>query len=291
MILFTTALGWDCLADNAVDSVSAKTGSESTNLESITALLASAEAKSDASLENRKEPTSDNGKWSGRDIAYVLSSIGGLLGVGLIIFFTRRNLTADQWLKINEAEATYLQNKLDSFYGPFAITSQANHLLAQDLRNRQADKNNHRLLEKLFDSEWRNKLTDGDKTLVKEICSTGCILAKLITKNSGSVDPKIQPYLSRVLAHFKILHLAHENKLGSDKKPFLPYIYPKQLDAVIDLEINRLQNRINLLRQNPTIFHGELRILDLAEKHKLESWPDPPRPDFDSGSGTLTPPS
>ena len=226
--------------------------------------------------------------WTLRDIAYLVSPLVSLIGVGLIVYFTRKNTISEQWLKINQAEADYLQTKLDKFYGPFVLESEANHLMAQDLASRQPDPSRYRLLDKLFDKEWRASLSPGDKVLVHEICQTGERLSGVIKENSGLVDAEILPYISRAISHFRVLKLAYEERLGGDSEPFLRYVYPKALDRVLDKELKRLQERLALLRQNPTLSHGKLPPLDLSE-YPLDEWPDPHRPDFDPSSSTLKP--
>jgi hypothetical protein len=220
----------------------------------------------------------DAGAWQGKDIAVIVSAFVGLMGVIVAVIVTKRNTTKEHWLKANQAEAEYLQRKLDEFYGPFMLMSQANHLLAQDLRDRQPAPKLYRLLDKLFDENWQSNLSEGDKTLVDEICNTGKRLNRFIATHSGIVDVAIMPYLSRAMAHFRILYLAHQKKLGTSSKPFLRYVYPEVLDAVVKEELKRLQDRLQLLRQDPTTNHGELPALDalnLLKKYPLPPWPDP----------------
>lgn len=222
--------------------------------------------------------------WTSRDIAFLISPLISLIGVAIIVFFTRKSAVSEQWLKINEAEANYLQNKLDKFYGPFTVASEANYLLAQDLRSRQPIPDGYRLLDKLFDAKWREDLPAGDRELVREICETGERLSTLIKENIGLVDPKIIPYIARSLAHFRILKLAYDQKLGDNSSPFLRYVYPHQLDSVLNLELERLQRRVMLLRKEPTKSHGEMVQLDLSS-HELFPWNGPDGPNAYSNSG------
>lgn len=224
--------------------------------------------------------------WSPRDIAYLVSPLISLIGVGLIVIYNMKTARAEQWLRINEAEAEYIQEKLDKFYGPFILESEANHLMAQDLRSRQTDPGNYRLLDKLFDECWRESLGPGDKALVHEICQTGERLAGIIKEHCGLADANLLPYISRAISHFRILNLAYEKKLGNDSGPYLRYVYPKNLDPVLRQELSRLQDRLALLRQNPTKSHGELRSLDLRG-YPLDEWPDPQRPDYDPETNSL----
>lgn len=224
--------------------------------------------------------------WSARDIAYLVSPLVSLIGVGLIVVYNRKTARAEQWLKINEVEAEYIQEKLDKFYGPFILESEANHLMAQDLRDRQPDPGSYRLLDKLFDEQWRESLTPGDAALVHEICQTGERLAGIIKEHCGLADAKILPYISRAISHFRVLKLAYDKKLGADSRPYLRYVYPKALDPVLRQELNRLQDRLTLIRQNPTRPHGKLKPLDLSG-HPLDKWPDPQRPDYDPETDQL----
>lgn len=83
----------------------------------------STEADTNPAVNITNQPE-ENG-WTTRDIAYLVSPLISLIGVGIIVYFTRRNTISEQWLKINEAETEYLQNKLDRFYGPFILESDA----------------------------------------------------------------------------------------------------------------------------------------------------------------------
>ena len=239
--------------------------------------------------ESADESRENSKKLSLKDIVYIATPILSLLGVGLIVIYTRRNVQAEHWLKTNEKEAEYLQEKLDNFFGPFIMISNSNHLIAQDLRARQPNPTEYRLLEKLFDESWLGSLSEGDQALVKDICKTGKRLHAVVEAHSGLVDPEILPYISRAMAHFKILNLAYKRKLGTDKQPFLRYVYPQNLDPVLRLELRRLQDRVALLRQEPTKAHGKLPPLALSD-YPLADWPDPARPEFDEATGELQAP-
>ncbi len=211
-----------------------------------------------------------------------------LAGVILVGVLTRMNVRADHWLKANQAESTYLQSKLDKFYGPFKIISDTNHLLARDLASRQKEPGDYRLLDKLFDNKWRDNLSPGDLRFVEEICNNAMHLTTIIEKNIGWIDVELQPFLSRALAHFRVLHLAYEKKLGSSSTPYLKYVYPIMLDRVLDEEIQRIRDRLNLLRSNPTKRHAVLCPMDLkSQEMELQAWPDPPRPIYDPDSNSL----
>ena len=221
-----------------------------------------------------------------RDIALIASPLISLIGVGLIVYFTRLNIMSEQRFKSNQAEATFIQDKLDRFHGPFLLMSTENRLLAQDLRSRQDQPENHRLLDKLFDKNWKDSLGEGDKSLVTEICENAGRLRDMISQNAGLVDPALLPYLSRVLAHFRVLQMAYNSKLGTDKSSFLRYVYPKSLDHVLREDMERLQARLQAIRAAPTNDHGPLPDLDV-QKYPLDPWPDHGRPNYHPDIGLI----
>ncbi len=187
----------------------------------------------------------------------------------------------------NECELTLLQERLDKFYGPYLQLSETNALLAREFISRQPDQASFRTLPALLDPERRKRLS-GDKndwTIVSEIMQIDGELDRMIRRNAGLVDSKFQEYLARVSAHYRIIRLAHEEKLGGD--PFgnfsKYYVYTWQLDKVLKLEIKRLQDRCRLLREQLTVVHPPLEPLSIPASLTLEPWPDP-RKDWQAGA-------
>ncbi len=166
-----------------------------------------------------------------------------------------------------------IQEKLDKFYGPFSIRLKTDHQLAQDIRSRQPE--GYRMLVKLFDPIWLPSLSAGDRKLVELVCEHAGILEGLIAENAGSVDKELIEYFSRASAHFRILQLAHKHELGDDHKRFEPYVYPKQLDHVLAIAMDRLNRRVADLRANPGASPGPMPPLVIPKELELEPWPDP----------------
>ena len=142
-----------------------------------------------------------------------LAFVGVWLGLRIAAENTGKTIAAAQnnndaaiWQKANETELRDIQAKLDGFYIPFQLLSKANHQFAQDLRSRESK--DYRMLMKLFDKQWQEKLSPGDKKLVEIVCNNAEELRALIASKSGLVDDQILPYLSRASAHFRILHLS-----------------------------------------------------------------------------------
>jgi hypothetical protein len=199
----------------------------------------------------------------------------------------RRTNEASLWQKANETELTDIQAKLDGFYGPFMQMSEANGLLSQELRDRQPDRETHRLISKVFDKHWLDQLSVGDRAIVREICQNAAVLERFIRDKAAMVDDKLSPYLSRASAHYRILNLAQEGKLGTDPTNFLVYIYPYQLTNVLRLEIERLKNRCAQLRAMPYSALGPIPALNIPadRDHQLPAWPSPPRAPIEVARG------
>jgi hypothetical protein len=182
--------------------------------------------------------------WELKDYIGLISAITAIVALVVSYFVSSRTLRASLanteasiWQKANETEVKAIR--------PFMQMSEVNRLLSRDLRDRQADSATFLLLEKLFDREWLKNIPLGEKALVGEIAANAETLREFISKDAKMVDLKIQPYLSRVSAHYRILELAYEGNLGEDGKPFVErYVFPRQIDEVLALEVSRLWNSI-----------------------------------------------
>jgi hypothetical protein len=223
--------------------------------------------------------------WELKDYIGLISAITAIVALVVSYFVSSRTLRASLanteasiWQKANETEVKAIQDQLDGFFGPFMQMSEVNRLLSRDLRDRQADSATFLLLEKLFDREWLKNIPLGEKALVGEIAANAKTLREFISKNAKMVDLKIQPYLSRVSAHYRVLELAYEGKLGEDGKPFIDrYVFPRQIDEVLAFEVSRLERRRERLRSQPAKPAPPTEDLVIPEKLRLKEWVNPPR--------------
>jgi hypothetical protein len=205
--------------------------------------------------------------------APIIASIVALIASIVTFRASQNNL----WQRTNDAEIQALQHKLDAFYGPLMHRLESDHLLARDLRDRQPDKATYRLLTKLFDRAWKDALSSGDRMVVREICEHASKLETFIYENAGLVDEEVSPYLVRATTHFRILYLAYSGDLGEDPERFARYVYPRSLDAVLRLEVSRLKQRMETLRNNPSKRSPPMQRLNISSDRALDPWPDPPR--------------
>ncbi len=220
---------------------------------------------------------------SPRDLAVILSPfISALVGVAALIatFWNTKsqinsantNAAAQRWKEANQREIERLELLLSTFHTPYLVRSEANNLMARDLRDRLKEPH-YRLLIKLFDPNWLKSLAPGDQALVDQICAAGRDLLKLIEEASGGVDPALVDHLARAVTHFRILSLAREQKLGADPEPFRRYVYPRQLDVALQIDRERILRRLKSLRSAPSADHGQIPQLQLPKDAQLDPWP------------------
>lgn len=210
-------------------------------------------------------------------VAPIVSVLSMLVALAAIIIGQKNN-QASLWQKANETESKDIQGQLDEFYGPYLLKSEANYLMAQELRARQPEPERFRLLVKVFDRTWLDQLPAADRGIVREVCENAQELEGFIRDHAKMVDAQILPYLSRARAHFRILYLAHKGELGSEFPPYLArYVYPRSLDRVLKLEVDRLQRRCEALRASPHKAPGPLEPLVIPKELSLEEWPSLPR--------------
>lgn len=169
--------------------------------------------------------------------------------------------------KANELEIAAIEQRLSSFFGPFMQLSAENKRLAVLLRARQPDAN-FRTLRALLDQEWKPSATD--QQLLDKVVENGLTLRGLIREKAGPVSPTLMPYLSRASAHFTILALAHARALTEKTEDFADYVYPRQLDGVLELECQRLVARRDALRGDLSKQHAPATDLIIPDELALD---------------------
>jgi hypothetical protein len=194
---------------------------------------------------------------------------GGALTVGL---WSQRGIRRSLSQSVNAAELKDLQTKLDTFYGPFLQRSEINRLMVEEFKSHQTDPGSFRTLTLLLDPNWRSRLSKSDQTIVSEIVKNDIALNALIFEHTGLVDSQVMNYLSRAGAHFRLIELAFQGQLENIPKRFDTYVYPKQLDEVLRLEIKRLTDRCEKLRNNATESTTAMPPLKIPIHLQLPAW-------------------
>ena len=156
--------------------------------------------------------------------------------------------------KANELEVQRIERWLTEFFGPFMQLSEENKRIAELLRSRQPDPS-FRTLRALLDLKWKKSASGTDLNLISRIVGTGMVLRTLIREKAGPTSPALSQYLSRAAAHWTILELADAGALTERTQDFEDYVYPRELDPVLNLERERLESRRDQL------------LTDLSKRH------------------------
>lgn len=120
--------------------------------------------------------------------------------------------------------------------------------------------------------KWKDSFSPGEVSLIEEILSIDAKLLELIQEKSGLVSDTVQPYLWRAASHFRIMKLAADGKLDNDPDRYAHYVYPRQLDDIVDMEIARIHRRIDLIRDQPMTLHPPAANLSIPDRLKLSDW-------------------
>lgn len=202
----------------------------------------------------------------------LLGAVVGAISALIVGWWSDRGTRRSLSQHVNAAELKDLQTKLDAFYGPYLQRSAANKLLIEEFRSLQPDPENFRTLTLLLTSDWRSLLSQSDQTIVGEIVENDIALCKLIHGSAGLVDSQVMMYLSRAAVHFRFMQLAFEGKLGDSSQRFDAYVYPRQLDAVLLLEVKRLTDRCGTLRREATDSLSPIPPLQIPKDLELRAW-------------------
>lgn len=179
-------------------------------------------------------------------------------GFGVLIAHLTGRSTLRQ--KSNEAEMKEIQERLNSFYGPFKIRSVENKLIASEFRQKQGGPE-FRTLIALLDPQWKTNLSNADQSLLKKMIENGTTLRGLIQEKSGHVYGALMPKLAEAATHFTMLEMAYNDQLDNTPDRFSAYVYPRELDEQIDEEIKYLNARVDLLLHYPGTQHPTGRRL------------------------------
>ncbi|QIO61590.1 hypothetical protein [Rhizobium leguminosarum] len=184
--------------------------------------------------------------------------IAGAIAASAGVWIAHRAGRSTLQQKSNEAEVKEIQERLNSFYGPFELRSSENKLISGEFRRKQGDKD-FRTLVALLNPTWKDGLSNADKNLLKRMIDNGIALNTLIRDKSGYVNPSLLPVLAKTSAHFTMLDLAYNNQLDDDPARFGDYAYPRELDEAINKEIVSLNQRVDRLLRDPGRKHPQGR--------------------------------
>lgn len=193
----------------------------------------------------------------------LLSAAAALAGSFVGFLSARASSRATIVQKTNELEIERLDARMSEFVGPFIQLSEENRLLALELKRAQG-KADFRTLTALLTPGWKAGLPKGDAKLLEAVVRNGAELRRLLMdKGSAMVSPSLTPVFSRASTHFRLLELAYEGSLEEDPTRYAAYVYPRELDGIMEAERQRLEQRRELLRSSPYKPHARMADLEL----------------------------
>lgn|SRR5574341_36981 len=167
-----------------------------------------------------------------------------IVGLAGIYFAYRMNFKMFKSKQYDD-ERKEIYKKLNEFYGPFQqLRNKSTNLYRLFTIGKDAD---FRTLIALLDDE---KFNDNDKKLIEEIINIDRQLEKLIIDKSGLIDDEnIALLLGRASAHFTIISLAYTGVLRGEIERFKSYVFPRELDGMIEEYIKQLKQRLIAINQ------------------------------------------
>jgi hypothetical protein len=193
-----------------------------------------------------------------------LAALSALLGSLVGYWSTQRSSRASIIQKTNELEIESIDRRLSEFVGPFMQLSAENMTLSLELKRRHGS-TSFRTLTALLTPGWRDGLSRGDANLLEVVVQNGVELRRLLMEKSAAVvSPQLIPFFSQASSHFRFLELAYKGSLDEDAARYEAYVYPRQLDRIMELELARLQTRRELLRSQPHRPHARMTDLELG---------------------------
>jgi len=139
-----------------------------------------------------------------------------------------------------------IQEKLNSFYGPFRQLLGTSERLYNEFRAHQPDPDSFRTLTALLRGK---QFTGNDEILLRQIIEITEKLDDMILSKSELIDERLQPTLWEASTHFRLIRLAHRGHLSGEPERFERFVYPRELNSQIEAEIQRLRGKLEDLRQ------------------------------------------
>lgn len=205
---------------------------------------------------------------------YIPLIIAALSFLVKVIFDARESSFRIDQLKENKIQdrRSEIIKKLNEFYGPFQQNMNKSTSLYRSIIMDKPKE--FRTLKYLLagESEFPDlKLTNNDRTILREIIDIGKEQQKLILEKAGLIDDPVLSYsfehesdsefeeyredlrslglLGWANAHYRILELAYNEELKGDLEKFKHYVFPRELKSNITRRIKELSSELDELRR------------------------------------------
>jgi hypothetical protein len=175
----------------------------------------------------------------------MIVACGAVLGLFVNAWYYRRVLQQND----TEEEVKRLRSVLDSFYGPFQTLKHANRYLYEVLKQGGGVQGgtSGSLFVRLLEGQQFNT---NDRQLIELIMENNKELDLLIESKGCLIEsPQLFELLCRFRAHHRLILSAFSGTLKGEVDRFRESSYPRDLDATLDQEVERLNLLLNGLRK------------------------------------------
>jgi len=174
--------------------------------------------------------------------ASLLLALAALITAWINFWYFRRQLRQSE----REQDVKRVQNLLDKFYGPFKTLKKTNtnleRLLKLEKKDDGPERREWRTLERLLEGY---DFSSNQKVLIETIIEINDELDSLIAANCGLITNKeLAEKVHIFRAHHRVIKAAYEGRLKKEIWRFKDYVYPRELDGLIDKEAERLQQHL-----------------------------------------------
>jgi hypothetical protein len=178
-------------------------------------------------------------------VAAIASVIVSFIAALLVRDFNKRTLKQKQ----QEEERKAIHEKLNSFYGPLQRLRGKSKMLADIFKNAEyfngKTGDERRTLVVLLKG---HEFVGNDLQLLEEIIRIGRKSEILIMQKSGLVDDeRVRKILDKAATHYTLIRLAKQKKLNQDVERFKEYVFPEEIDGILENEIKNLNMRLHIL--------------------------------------------
>ena len=187
-----------------------------------------------------------------KDIGPTLTGLMGSMVavIALVVgYLTNRALYT---LQRSKEERDEIYKKLNSFYGPFLQLRSESLLLYKKfaVAHKEADPHFRTLTYLLAGGIF----SGNDAVLLRQILTINNQLQLLLLAQGGLIDRSdVREELGSLGMHIRVLSLACDGELSGAAVLFEDSTFPRNLDEILSVEVNRLKGRLNELNATGSI--------------------------------------
>lgn len=226
-------------------------------------------------------------------IVSVISAMVLLVGIGVDIYLAKRNTkellknsARQNQFNLLSDDIIILKKKLNEFYYPLRNYLEKSKSIYDVFKKNKPE--NFRTLTYLLNKEQlygenNYELTVNDKAFLKQIFEVGVEIEKILAEKSSLIDDVelIEPYspseeyigddaefpypenkslLSIAQVHLSFIRLAFDGEIEGNISNLSPYVFPRELNSIIDKKIIELERNISDLKSQKNVLIVKMKM-------------------------------